>query len=162
MATTPATTRVVVRWLPGAQYECIREIFSDFGLTCGYAEVDTPHGVIEVHPGDCVLISDDDTASPPTIVPLGEYAHCHGGRDGDCFWKHCPQLRDNEPEQSGRHCPLDNVILNSCPDCDDADGGCETCDGQGYLPLTQEQISVAWPNGPPTISERRSSGTYTI
>jgi hypothetical protein len=32
---------------------------------------------------------------------------CHAGRDGECNWKGCPQLRDGEPEKSGRHCPLD-------------------------------------------------------
>lgn len=31
---------------------------------------------------------------------------CHAGRDGDCFWKYCPQGRDNEPSASGRSCPL--------------------------------------------------------
>jgi len=32
---------------------------------------------------------------------------CHSDRDGDCFHKDCPQLRDNEPHKTGRHCPLD-------------------------------------------------------
>lgn len=32
---------------------------------------------------------------------------CHAQKDGDCFWKDCPQLRDDEPKKSGRHCPLD-------------------------------------------------------
>lgn len=32
---------------------------------------------------------------------------CHAGRDGDCDWPECPQLRDDEPHRSGRHCPLD-------------------------------------------------------
>lgn len=33
---------------------------------------------------------------------------CHASLgDGECFWQHCPQLRDNEPARSGRHCPLD-------------------------------------------------------
>jgi hypothetical protein len=32
---------------------------------------------------------------------------CRGGRDGECSWKLCPQLRDNEPMKTGRHCPLD-------------------------------------------------------
>lgn len=32
---------------------------------------------------------------------------CHAQMDGDCDWKDCPQLRDGEPEKSGRHCPLD-------------------------------------------------------
>ena len=33
---------------------------------------------------------------------------CHADRDGDCDWRHCPQLRDNEPAETGRHCPLDD------------------------------------------------------
>lgn len=31
---------------------------------------------------------------------------CHAGSDGDCSWKECPQLRDDEPVRSGRSCPL--------------------------------------------------------
>ena len=27
--------------------------------------------------------------------------------DGECTWEGCPQIRDGEPETSGRHCPLD-------------------------------------------------------
>ena len=32
---------------------------------------------------------------------------CKSGSDGDCNWKECPQLKDGEPEKTGRHCPLD-------------------------------------------------------
>lgn len=32
---------------------------------------------------------------------------CHASSDGDCSWAHCPQIRDGEPEKSGRNCPLD-------------------------------------------------------
>lgn len=32
---------------------------------------------------------------------------CHAHLDGDCYWERCPQIRDGEPEASGRHCPLD-------------------------------------------------------
>ena len=32
--------------------------------------------------------------------------HCHAGRDGDCSWFHCPQIRDGEPFLTGRDCPL--------------------------------------------------------
>lgn len=32
--------------------------------------------------------------------------HCHAQSDGDCDWEGCPQLRDGEPERSGRSCPL--------------------------------------------------------
>jgi hypothetical protein len=33
--------------------------------------------------------------------------YCHADTDGDCTWEGCPQLRDGEPEKTGRHCPLD-------------------------------------------------------
>jgi hypothetical protein len=33
--------------------------------------------------------------------------HCGASRDGECGKSWCPQLRDNEPGRSGRHCPLD-------------------------------------------------------
>ncbi len=32
---------------------------------------------------------------------------CHAQIDGDCEWSKCPQIRDNEPHATGRHCPLD-------------------------------------------------------
>lgn len=35
---------------------------------------------------------------------------CHAGSDGECNWKICPQLRDGEPDKTGRHCPLDKGI----------------------------------------------------
>ena len=45
-----------------------------------------------------------------TIYPDGKRHEkppgCAAGMDGDCDWKHCPQLHDNEPEASGRSCPL--------------------------------------------------------
>jgi len=34
---------------------------------------------------------------------------CRSKMDGDCYWSGCPQLRDGEPEDSGRHCPLDRL-----------------------------------------------------
>jgi len=41
------------------------------------------------------------------IVLDGVLTSCAAGKDGECAHKHCPQLRDNEPHKSGRHCPLD-------------------------------------------------------
>lgn len=32
--------------------------------------------------------------------------HCHAALDGDCTDNGCPQLKDNEPNASGRSCPL--------------------------------------------------------
>ena len=40
-------------------------------------------------------------------VYYGSGTACHAGRDGECFWKECPQERDGEPAKTGRHCPLD-------------------------------------------------------
>jgi hypothetical protein len=36
-----------------------------------------------------------------------EEEYCHAGKDGECNWDECPQLRDKEPRATGRHCPLD-------------------------------------------------------
>ena len=32
-----------------------------------------------------------------------EHTNCHAAKDGECFWEHCPQNRDNESHSSGRH-----------------------------------------------------------
>jgi hypothetical protein len=32
---------------------------------------------------------------------------CHAATDGECVWRHCPQIRAGEPKKSGRHCPID-------------------------------------------------------
>lgn len=32
---------------------------------------------------------------------------CAAGRDGECNHPQCPQIRDDEPKKSGRHCPVD-------------------------------------------------------
>ncbi|WP_301210058.1 hypothetical protein [Yersinia sp. 22-579] len=42
---------------------------------------------------------------PQSEKPL---ERCAAGRDGECHHKDCPQLRDNEPMATGRHCPIDN------------------------------------------------------
>lgn len=31
---------------------------------------------------------------------------CHAGKDGECDGKDCPQEKDEEPESTGRFCPL--------------------------------------------------------
>ena len=43
---------------------------------------------------------------PVKIKSTKELTHCCAARDGECFDDRCPQLRDNEPEKSGRNCPL--------------------------------------------------------
>ncbi len=43
------------------------------------------------------------------LFPVSEpnTGYCHSARDGDCSASECPQLRDDEPTRTGRHCPLD-------------------------------------------------------
>jgi hypothetical protein len=41
----------------------------------------------------------------PERVARPEPVGCRAGRDGDCYWTKCPQLRDGEPRKSGRSCP---------------------------------------------------------
>lgn len=40
-------------------------------------------------------------------VKYEQGSYCRADDDGWCDWKGCPQLRDNEPYTSRRHCPLD-------------------------------------------------------
>lgn len=40
----------------------------------------------------------------PPRMPNGS---CHANSEGDCDWRRCPQIRDGEPEKTGRHCPRD-------------------------------------------------------
>jgi len=44
---------------------------------------------------------------PKLAMKVQNENYCHAGRDGECCWVGCPQLRDNEPVATGRHCPLD-------------------------------------------------------
>ena len=43
------------------------------------------------------------------------FSYCQSNGDGDCEWEGCPQLRDNEPTATGRHCPLD--IMGEDDEC---------------------------------------------
>jgi len=45
-----------------------------------------------------------ERAARSSALPL---MRCASDRDGDCTHTECPQNRDNEPNQTGRHCPLD-------------------------------------------------------
>jgi hypothetical protein len=35
---------------------------------------------------------------------------CHAEKDGSCNWLECPQLRDAEPQTTGRDCPYWNDV----------------------------------------------------
>ncbi len=45
---------------------------------------------------------------PMCLEPFVEVrlTRCQSGSDGECVWRECPQLRDGEPERSGRDCPF--------------------------------------------------------
>lgn len=43
----------------------------------------------------------------PYQQELAKEGHCMADDDGYCCWEGCPQIRDNEPTRSGRHCPRD-------------------------------------------------------
>lgn len=45
----------------------------------------------------------------PYRQELADKGHCMADDDGDCTWAECPQLRDDEPRKSGRHCPRDEA-----------------------------------------------------
>ena len=48
-------------------------------------------------------------STPPFKLHLAQrqITRCQADSDGDCVWSGCPQLRDNEPHATGRHCPWD-------------------------------------------------------
>lgn len=56
---------------------------------------------------------DREKAGPDIVARYAKGERCHAQRDGDCNYIECPQNRDNEPRNTGRHCPLD-------PPADDA------------------------------------------
>jgi hypothetical protein len=77
---------------------------------------DTSPGVVGSQPGESCPPAPADIRAinvalgncdplPPAPATL---EFCRANRDGDCTWQACPQLRDDEPRQTGRHCPLDN------------------------------------------------------
>ena len=51
------------------------------------------------------LVAGGGLAAPVAVFPH-RYGECRAGTDGDCSFAGCPQLRDGEPEKTGRSCPL--------------------------------------------------------
>ena len=47
--------------------------------------------------------------TPPSRFDMNrrQFTRCQADDDGYCEWTGCPQLRDDEPKRSGRHCPWD-------------------------------------------------------
>lgn len=57
------------------------------------------------HDGN-ILIEVVDNPEPQSL-PESCYLGCHADHDSECTYEECPQLKDGEPEKSGRHCPFD-------------------------------------------------------
>ena len=51
----------------------------------------------------------NETSAPKARYDMQQrrMTRCQSDDDGYCTWKGCPQLRDDEPKRSGRHCPHD-------------------------------------------------------
>lgn len=56
------------------------------------------------------FIPEEVDSTPQQVESLAPQplTSCAAARDGECHHKLCPQIRDNEPYVSGRHCPLDH------------------------------------------------------
>lgn len=50
-----------------------------------------------------VYVYEGGKDAPCADIPHTE--RCQAGRDGECIWSECPQIRDGEPHLSGRYCP---------------------------------------------------------
>lgn len=71
---------------------------------------------------------------------------CQASRgDGECGWERCPQSRDEEPQRSGRSCPLDNT----CWAClgDESGPECHYTGRVPHTPLQRVQAVYGWPQG---------------
>lgn len=95
----------------------------DRGETVQLTERRDPQYLIDEPPryrcGRATTITHDDGSSAVVRCtrPAAHYGRhhftpddgpgCHAGKDGECNWEGCPQLRDGEPAATGRHCPRD-------------------------------------------------------
>lgn len=58
-------------------------------------------------------VADEIAAARVPLPPLQVDIHrrrltrCQAIEEEPCDWAGCPQVRDDEPRRSGRHCPLD-------------------------------------------------------
>lgn len=87
------------------------------------------------------MTEDTTTTTPDGRSFERQVERCHANRDGDCVHVNCPQLRDNEPHATGRHCPLDVAATAMDDEADDRwldDEGdwCDRCNGDGRDPMT--------------------------
>jgi hypothetical protein len=57
--------------------------------------------------GDCGWARAVEAPGVLARLRAADNGRCHADDDGDCVWSGCPQLRDDEPRRSGRHCPRD-------------------------------------------------------
>jgi hypothetical protein len=73
--------------------------------------LDYKHPIINKLPGTCTSPGcENATDSIKSLfccvhLPDDGKGLCHASLDGDCHWELCPQLKDHEPDTSGRNCP---------------------------------------------------------
>lgn len=78
--------------------------FEPVDAECG---CDLSAGPTARHLVDCLphVVDVEPRRDPAHVRPV--WPGCHAGKDGECTWEGCPQLRDDEPAATGRHCPRD-------------------------------------------------------
>jgi len=74
----------------------------------GNADLAVVNDTVKITQGDRVVFEAPVRKLRATHLPIQTLKRCAAGRDGECHHAQCPQLRDNEPAATGRHCPMDN------------------------------------------------------
>lgn len=70
-----------------------------------FDDADGPHIVNIVFPTECVK-GEWIYIEEPELASDTKMEVCASGQDGECNHKDCPQVRDGEPEKTGRSCQL--------------------------------------------------------
>lgn len=120
-----------LKWYSGGRWKCQRHSDLDRVLSSTNRETrfeieskQESHGRYFGHSGQLsgpgfLAIANDFPPGTKLIVtariefppaPERPLIGCAASRDGECRHSQCPQLRDNEPNNSGRHCPLDKGL----------------------------------------------------
>lgn len=109
---------ICIPWIdqPSEPEVVVSQITSTFAIkTVGDPDT-TLHGrerwTISIGFGECFIdLSFMPRATPEQSAVTQQekkpLTRCASNSDGDCSHPDCPQLRDNEPHATGRHCPID-------------------------------------------------------
>jgi len=97
----------------GERVRVVGDTTSDGGYHCANiyeaVEVLRQHGYLPEAVTEAVEIT--EAGLPAWRYDAGRriMTRCQACDDGCCDWDGCPQVRDGEPEATGRHCPLDTI-----------------------------------------------------